>query len=190
MIKRIAIAGFLGLVLTAALVHAGDAPFVEGVDGRPADFQKGDKACYGVWHEKGENRWVIGITTAGHRHHFKGRIWIEGAGHFKDPEVYKGWGERKAEWGEENWFFDRLHKTDGGQELTFDLVSEGGHVSAFAFKVPGDGILHWDLTIGGPDEKDWGQREPGRVKVGSDGKNPPEVPFKTYAHPNKAGHGK
>src|SRR5579872_630032 len=101
--KLVRYTSFAALLLAASLCRAGDLPMVEGVDGKPENFEKGDVHCFAVWHHK-DGGWHLAATTAGQRHHFKGRVWIEGEGKFGEVGQWKGEGERKAEKDEDNWF--------------------------------------------------------------------------------------
>src|SRR5262249_54929980 len=143
-----------------------------------------DKACYGVWHVPGEG-WHVDITTGGHRHHFKGRVWIEGDARFKHVKEWKGEGERRAESHEGNWFHDKVRIHENGREISFDLVSEAGNVSGIFFEIEGLAALKWDLWIGGDEDQDMSRREPHHVKIGREGHHPPEIPFQTWAHPER-----
>jgi hypothetical protein len=178
-----------GLVLSAGFVLGGDLPMEEHVDGYPKDFHKGDVHCYGVWHHK-DGGWHVAITTAGARHHFKGRIWIEGDGKFGEAKIWKGNGEYKAEEKEANWFHKELKRKDGDKELFFDFVSESKHVSGLFFEVEGKGPIKWELGIGGPSDKEKVEHNAEWIKLGSEGKHPEAVPFQTWAHPDEKKHGK
>jgi hypothetical protein len=166
-----------------------ELPFVEHVDGYPRDFHKGEEASFAVFH-KPEGGWHILVTSAGRRHHFKGRIWIEGEGKFGRVEQWKGEGERAIEELEGNWFHKAVHRHENDRELTFDLVEEHRQESGIHFNVEGPGVLKWELGIGGPHDGDPVELKPGRIKIGREGREPSQVPFATYAHPDERGHGR
>jgi hypothetical protein len=69
------------------------------------------------------------------------------------------------------------------------MVSEAANVSGFFFNVDGNGPIKWDLWIGEASDKDWSKREPHHVKIGKSGEHPSEIPFQTFGHPDKKGHG-
>jgi hypothetical protein len=173
-------------ISTTAL--AGDAPLVEHADGRPANFEKGETASYGVWHTS-TDAWRLDVTTAGYRHHFRGRIWIEGPGHFGPVVQWKGAGEKQSEDQNDNWFRKAIVRRDHDREIVFDVVSEDKDVSGILFKVEGSGPVRWELGIGGPKDADPVNFEPSRVKIGHDGHAPPALPFRTAAHPDLPNHG-
>jgi hypothetical protein len=167
----------------------GDLPMVEHVDGVPEGFHKGEHARFAVWHHK-DGGWHIAVTSAGHRHHFKGRIWIEGEGKFGEAKQWKGEGEIKAEEGEANWFHKALKRGEKDRELTFDVVEESKHLAGVFFEVEGAGPLKWELGIGGPADKDKVEHNPEHVFIGHKGQHPESVPFQTFAHPDEKKHGK
>jgi hypothetical protein len=162
--------------------HPDEMAMVTQVDGYPRDFHKGEDASFAVFHQP-ENGWHLIVTSAGKRHHFKGHIWIEGEGRFGKIEQWKGEGERRVEEEEGNWFFKRVTRTEGDRELSFDLVEERGKESGLYFKVEGEGMLKWELGIGGPGDHDPIELRADRVRIGHEGRPAPDVPFLTMAHP-------
>src|SRR5579883_1436823 len=91
-----ALAASAALVVGVGFVHAQEElPLMEEVDGYPTDFHRGEEASFAVFH-KAEQGWHIVVTSAGRRHHFKGRVWIvNGDGKFGKIEQWKGEGERR-----------------------------------------------------------------------------------------------
>lgn len=167
----------------------GDLPMVEHVDGMPAHFHKGEHARIAVWHQK-DAGWHIAVTSAGMRHHFKGRVWIEGEGKFGEVNEWKGEGEVHAEAGEHNWFRKAIKRGDHDREITFDIVEENKNICGVNFHVEGPGPLKWELGIGGPKDGDKVEHNPEHVFIGREGKHPESVPFQTMAHPDEKHHGK
>src|SRR5262249_26285405 len=96
------------LAITSTLT-AGDNPMVRHVDGYPKDFHRGENAAFGVFHRP-DAGWHLVVTSAGHRHHFKGKVWIEGPGEFGPIEAWKGEGEKIAELVEGNWFHSKVKR--------------------------------------------------------------------------------
>src|SRR5437763_902305 len=107
-VHRLAVAAFVAAT-AFAVATAGEPPLVEHVDGYPVDFHKGEEASFAVFHKPGAG-WHVIVTSAGRRHHFKGRIWIEGTGKFGVVEQWKGEGERRAEAAEHNWFHKAVRR--------------------------------------------------------------------------------
>ncbi len=177
------------LVATGLCFAKGDLPTVEHVDGVPEGFHKGETARFAVWHHK-DGGWHVAVTSAGHRHHFKGKIWIEGDGKIGEAKQWKGEGEIKAEEGEANWFHKNLKRGEKDRELVFDVVEEAKHICGVFFEVDGPGPLKWDLRIGGPEDKDVSKAEPDHVFIGKKGQHPEAIPFQTFAHPDEKKHGK
>jgi hypothetical protein len=161
-----------------------EVPFVEYVDGYPRDFHRGEDASFAVFH-KAEAGWHIVVTSAGRRHHFKGRIWIEGEGKFGKVEQWKGEGERIVEAEEGNWFHKAVKRHENDRELSFDIVEERKQEAGIFFKVEGDGVLKWELGVGGAKDGDPIELKAERIKIGHEGRAPGEVPFATYAHPDE-----
>src|SRR5262249_30798905 len=122
------------------LALAGDAPLVEHVDGYPKDFHRGEGASYAVFHKPGAG-WHVVVTSGGRRHHFKGKVWIEGEGRFGVIEEWKSAGEVAAELQNENWFHKAIKRRRDDREFTFDIVEESKNVSGINFKVEGPGML-------------------------------------------------
>lgn len=177
------------LLATGLCFGKGDLPMVEHVDGCPENFHKGETARFAVWHQK-DAGWHIAVTSAGHRHHFKGRIWIEGEGKFGEANEWKGEGEVKAEVGEHNWFHKALKRGPADKELSFDVIEEAKHFCGVNFHVEGPGPLKWELGIGGPKDSDPVEHKAEFVHIGRKGHHPESVPFQTFAHPDEKKHGK
>jgi hypothetical protein len=183
------------IVLFTGFVCAGDAKVIEGVDGRPG-MDDVKEPTYFLWHnppKKGEKngKWHLTVTTAGLRHHFKGRVYIEGEGKFSEAEQFKGANEKEAEVWKDDWFHKSIKLSDNKHELAFDIVSEAKGHSGITFELTdGKGPLLWELKIGGPEDKDECKFDASHIKIGKDGKNPEGEPFQTYAHPDAKGHGK
>ncbi len=186
-LKNLVRAASLAAVALVAVAALADAPIVTHVDGEPDRdaFRRGDTARYAVWHEH-DGAWQLAVTTAGARHHFKGRVYVEGAGTLEDVRAWKGWGEEHAEEREGNVFADSVSvaPSDAPKELFFDVVSEAKNVSAITFKVAGTGTLLWELCIGGGGDADPITCDPTRVRIGRDGQEPEAVPFKTRVAPD------
>jgi hypothetical protein len=166
----------------SATALANDVPFVKDTNGRPQNFERGEAASYGIWHTSSD-AWRLDVTTAGYRHHFKGRIWIEGTGHFGQVVQWKGAGEAKSEEQNDNWFKKAIVRRNNDREIVFDVLSEDKNISGILFKVEGTGPLRWELGIGGPKDSDPVAYAPSRVKIGHGGAAPPALPFATWAHP-------
>lgn len=181
--------GVIALVAFSGFVRAGDPLMIDTADGFP-EHGKITEPVYLVWHNGDNDRWHVAVTTAGHRHHFKGRIWIEGEGKFGEVNEWKGLGEIKAEVGEANWFNKALKRGDKDRELTFDVVEEAKHLCGVNFHVEGAGPLKWELGIGGPGDKEAVEHNPEQIFIGKKGHHPPAVPFQTFAHPDEKHHGK
>ncbi len=158
--------------------------FVKHVDGYPRDFHKGEDASYGVYH-LAERGWHLVVTSAGHRHHFKGKVWIEGEGKFGKIEQWKGEGERRIEEEEGNWFHKAIQRHENDREFTFDIVEEHRKEAGINFRVEGEGVLRWELAIGGAEDSDPCVMKADRVKIGHEGRHPESMPFKTKAHPDE-----
>jgi hypothetical protein len=73
--------------------------------------------------------------------------------------------------------------------IAFDIVSEARALSGINFEVEGEGLLRWELGIGGPNDHDPVRIEPGHVRIGAEGERPPGMPFVTAAHPDERGMG-
>jgi hypothetical protein len=166
----------------SATALAGPVPFMKDTNGRPQNFERGEAASYAIWHTS-TDAWRLDVTTAGYRHHFKGRVWIEGTGQFGPVLQWKGAGEAKSEEENDNWFKKAIVRQNNDRELVFDILSEDKNVSGVLFKVEGTGRLRWELGIGGPKDSDRVAYLPARVKVGHGAQNPPSLPFETWAHP-------
>jgi hypothetical protein len=184
------------LVAFTGLVRADDAPkMLEGVDGRPS-LKDVTEPTYFMWHnpaKKGEptGTWHLVATTAGKRHHFKGRVYIENDGTFSDATQFKGANEKEAEMFKDDWFQKSIKLSDNKHELAFDIVSEAqGHSGVLFQLTDGAGPLLWDLKIGGPADGDELKFDASHIKIGKDGKSPETAIFQTYAHPDAKGHGK
>lgn len=185
-------AAFAALIAFSGFVRAGDAKLIEGVDGRPnmADVKE---PTFFLWHVPGKptGKWHLSVTTAGLRHHFKGRVYIEGDGKFSEAEQFKGANEKEAEIWKDDWFHKSVKLSENKHELAFDIVSEAKGHSGIVFQLTeGKGPLFWELKVGGPGDKDECKFEATHIKIGKDGKNPEGDPFQTYAHPDEKGHGK
>jgi hypothetical protein len=183
------IAALAMLLVGGTYCLAGDLPVVEHVDGIPEGFHRGEHARFAVWHHK-DGGWHVCVTSAGERHHFKGKIWIEGDGKIGEAKQWKGEGEIKCEEGEGNWFHKNLKREKGDKELVFDVVEESKHLAGVNFTVDGPGPLKWDLRIGGPEDKEIAKANPEHVFIGKKGEHPQEIPFQTFAHPDEKHHGK
>src|SRR5205085_10071903 len=103
---------------------------------------------------------------------------------------WKSEGEKIAEALEGNWFHKAIKRHEHDREISFDIVEEGKQLSGIVFTVEGGGMLKWELGIGGARDGDPIELRADRVKIGREGKNPQNVPFMTYAHPDKPGHGR
>jgi hypothetical protein len=168
-----------------------DPVFVTAVDGRPVDFEKGDNARFGVWYVKGEG-YHLDVTTAGARHHFKGRISLQdSSSHFRTVDAWKGAGEITSEIIRDNWFskFVKPTPTKNPRQIDFDFVSEAKNLSGIKFSVEGSGNLLWNLCVGGPNDTDEVACSADLVRIGKEGQVPSSMPFVTHAHPDHAGNG-
>ncbi len=168
-----------------------DRDFMTGINGRPENFDAGDSARYGVWHTKGEG-FHLDVTTAGARHHFKGRIKLEdGKGYFTQVDPWKGVREGVAEVARGDWFAQRLTVTPKkhAREIDFDFVSESKTLSGVTFNVEGKANILWELCIGGPKEEDPVTCDTQMVRIGKDGQRAPAMPFETHADPDLGGNG-
>ncbi|HZU98813.1 MAG TPA: hypothetical protein VFF73_19055 [Planctomycetota bacterium] len=189
-VRMLAIAG---LLVGAGLCSAGEWGLWEHVDGRPEGFHKHETERMAVWHEKDGNRWFLVATTAGHRHHFKGEIKLEGPGHFTDIKEWKGEGEWWKEKEEHNWFHKALKKEpeDHPKRIYFDIVAEGG-TSGITFTTEKCGAkdeIKWELFFGGAGDKEECKSAPDRIFVGKEGQHPEHGRFKTWCHPDEHGKG-
>src|SRR5205085_7629732 len=73
--------------------------------------------------------WYPYTTLFRPRHHFKGRIWIEGEGKFGAVSQWKSEGEKIAEALEGNWFHKAIKRHEHDRELSFDIVEEAKQLS-------------------------------------------------------------
>lgn len=183
-----AFAVIAALVVAGSIGQAGEFPLVKHVDGYPKDFHRGEHAGFAVFHRP-DRGWHLIVTSAGRRHHFKGKVWIEGPGKFGVIEQWKGEGEVKAEAGEHNWFHKSIKRHENDREFTFDIVEENKNVAGVNFGIEGEGKLLWELGIGGATDKEPVALRADRIFIGSEGKNPPSDPFMTFAHPDERGKG-
>src|SRR5262249_48941227 len=132
---------------------------VTGVSGRPGDLGKGEFVGYDVWHSKNTQNWHLLVTTLEKKHHFKARIWIPNKNdkegdftYFENLDNWKDDGEVKSEIVHEDWFMKNIKRRPNNEkptEISFDIVSQGGHCSGINFKVHGGGGLEWELGVGG-----------------------------------------
>ncbi len=187
----------IGLLFAgASICSAGEWGLWEHVDGRPEGFHHGETERMAVWHERDGNRWFLVATTAGHRHHFKGEIKLEGPkdgdeckGHFTDVKEWKGEGEWMKEKGDHNWFHkDLKREPEKGDchRIYFDIVAEGGEsgVTFTTEKCNKEDRIKWELFFGGKKDADPCESHPERIFVGKDNEHPEHGHFKTWCHPD------
>src|SRR5205085_1596766 len=113
------------------------------------------------------------FTTAGHKHHFKGEIKLEGPGHFTDIKHEGGkWHEKHI----------KREPEEKPRRIYFDFVEEGTE-SGFGFtteKCGEDDKIKWEIFFGGPKEKDPCESHPDRIFVGHKGEHPEHGRFLTW----------
>jgi hypothetical protein len=160
-----------------------DIPWAGHTLGRPKNFERGDGASYAVWHVS-DGGFRLDVTTAGARRHFRGKITLDGEGHFGKVVQWKGAGEAESEEKNDNWFKRAITRGKNDKEISFDVVSEDRNVSGIYFRIEGTGKLRWELGIGGPKDSDTVLRDPRLVKIGQEGHPAPAIPFQTWAHPS------
>jgi hypothetical protein len=135
--------------------------------GRPEGFKEGDTARYAVWHD--EHGWHLRTTTAKKKHHFTGKIEVEGGvlEHVHSFDLEK-----------EGKLADHWKVSAKKHEVRFDFATDRG-LDGINFHTSKDAkrlifTLHID-----------GKEETGRVYVGRRGQHPQTIPFTLPAHPGK-----
>ncbi|MBI3725439.1 hypothetical protein HY251_16035, partial [bacterium] len=165
------------------------------LNGFPENLVAGEFVGYAVWHTKQADKsgrgWHVLVSTTGKRHHFKGRIWLDGdpGSYFERIEDWKRTSEIRSELRTESWFHKGIKRRpeERPTEISFDLVSQEGNASGIHFDIVGQGTLEWQLGVGGPRDGDPVLLDSKHVRLGPENRRPPTDPFTTCVRPDHHG---
>ena len=155
----------LAAALTVGEAKVGAVAAGINPQGRPKNFKEGEVNGYAVWHDK--KGWHLRTTTKKHEHHFRGQITVEG-GTFAKAHSFHLEKEGRLE---DHWKLGKKRRT-----LTFDFKTDKG-IDGINFTVGKKATaIRFALHVDG-------KNEPARVRIGSAGVRPGQIPFELAAHP-------
>lgn len=134
-------------------------------NGEPKGFHAGETARYAVWHSK--RGWHVRTTTAGKKHHFTGKIHVDGG---TIESIHSAHLEAKGKL-QDHWKVNAARNT-----VEFDFRTDSG-VDGIDFTVSASAkTIRFNLHIDGKQPEE-------RIYIGQKGQHPRDDPFTLPAHP-------